>query len=563
MGMSSRVAKAVDDACDDAESFVEVSGRLADAAKAFACGRPEENQLAPFVAAFSYDYAERHSRRRDDYGAFVPMIETAAGTFPPRLDVLPEYVQSAWAEIVPLVSEPAARARLNDLLWTLRYGHQTHEYARAAVAAYRDLSERWLDIARVDALSRALELALLINDRSTAAEIVTRIVTEAREALAEAEPKPGVVLRLIHAALDSPEPPADVDDVLLTATDRFKDDMHVGDSLTDLLASRAAADRSRVEQLRRDQIQRWRALAAATQGVASLTHLEHGLELARTHGLADEARLLRQALQAFDRDSIEFEKVEAEAEVDTNAIEELVESLVERDWLHSLRAFGSTGPPSGDIAENTAVVRDLMRRYPVGFLFSRTLLGPENTVIKRLSGEEEHFAAQLAEHEARAIGFWAQISVEGLARIQARHGLPETETLVPHFSQGVIAPDCADAFARGVRLYAEGRYDESALVVISRIEAVMRELARRAGQVVIREPVGHRPGGVKSLGEVLLSLREALDESWWRYLWNTLAEPLGLNLRNRLAHGLTDGTPSSAALLLHICCFLPFLRSSS
>jgi hypothetical protein len=78
---------------------------------------------------------------------------------------------------------------------------------------------------------------------------------------------------------------------------------------------------------------------------------------------------------------------------------------------------------------------------------------------------------------------------------------------------------------------------------------------------VIREPRGERSGGVRSLGETLLSLRPVFgDESWWRYLWNALAEPLGLNLRNRLAHGLTEGNQLTAAVLLHICCFLPLLR---
>jgi len=46
---------------------------------------------------------------------------------------------------------------------------------------------------------------------------------------------------------------------------------------------------------------------------------------------------------------------------------------------------------------------------------------------------------------------------------------------------GGLGAGPADAFARGVVLYGEGRYDESALVVVPRIEGVIRELARRAG----------------------------------------------------------------------------------
>jgi hypothetical protein len=41
-----------------------------------------------------------------------------------------------------------------------------------------------------------------------------------------------------------------------------------------------------------------------------------------------------------------------------------------------------------------------MRENPISFLFAKTLLGPENTVIKNISGDDEQLLAQLAAHEA-------------------------------------------------------------------------------------------------------------------------------------------------------------------
>jgi Domain of unknown function (DUF4209) len=53
-----------------------------------------------------------------------------------------------------------------------------------------------------------------------------------------------------------------------------------------------------------------------------------------------------------------------------------------------------------------------------------------------------------------------------------------------------------------------------------------------------------------------------LDESWRRYLVNTLTEPLGLNVRNRVAHGLIgEARPHDAALLVHVAAFLRTLES--
>jgi hypothetical protein len=48
-----------------------------------------------------------------------------------------------------------------------------------------------------------------------------------------------------------------------------------------------------------------------------------------------------------------------------------------------------------------------------------------------------------------------------------------------------------------------------------------------------------------------------LDLSWIRYLLNALVEPTGLNLRNRISHGLLDEAgQTEAVILLHIANFL-------
>jgi Domain of unknown function (DUF4209) len=551
------LAGIIDGACRDAETFFDIASAVEQMARN---GAPD-SPLAPFVLAFHYDLLEPRGGRRADYGPYAPVIETGNGAFPPRLETLDASVKEAWARITPSVQEPAAAARLNDLLWVTRHGDQPYINAKAAIAAYVAQAERWRDLAQVECLWRALELSLEINDPAATAEIATLTAAAARAELSESEQKPGVSMRLIEALLDTPAPPAEVDQLLEEAADRYRGNVHVGDSITDLRASSAARDPERVRELRREQMQRWRDHAAAADGLAAIAHLQHGLELARTHGLADEADAFRRALQDFDRESIEFERITAEAGVDREEIEKLLASLVEEDWPSSLRAFGATSPPIGDIESNERFVRQMMKEHPISFLFTQTVLGPENTVIKNVAGDEAHFAAQLTRHESQSIGFWGLLAAEGLRRIRERHGPADHETLAAYFTAGVIAPEYADAFARGVALYGEERYDESALVVVPRIEGVIRELARRAGLVVIREPIGERPGGVRSLNEVLSSLRGILDESWRRYLWNTLAEPLGLNLRNRLAHGLGQGDAVSAALLLHVCCFLVLLRA--
>ena len=54
---------------------------------------------------------------------------------------------------------------------------------------------------------------------------------------------------------------------------------------------------------------------------------------------------------------------------------------------------------------------------------------------------------------------------------------------------------------------------------------------------------------------------DAEDKGWIRYLTTALTEPAGLNLRNRIAHGLVQEVTSEYALvILHIACFLSMLQ---
>jgi hypothetical protein len=66
---------------------------------------------------------------------------------------------------------------------------------------------------------------------------------------------------------------------------------------------------------------------------------------------------------------------------------------------------------------------------------------------------------------------------------------------------------------------------------------------------------------VRALGDLLLAMKERIDESWRRYLWNLLCDPIGVNLRNRLAHGLLPkADKKEAALLIHAACHLSLIK---
>lgn len=168
------------------------------------------------------------------------------------------------------------------------------------------------------------------------------------------------------------------------------------------------------------------------------------------------------------------------------------------------------------------------------------------------------------EHEARKIMLWGVFAADILDRVHARHGLPDARALTEFFMTPLIPEDTAERIGRGVLSYWQGEADESAHLLAPRIEASIRYIARECDLAIIREPQGEKPGGVRPLGDLLIALKGQVDESWRRYLWNLLCEPVGVNLRNRIAHGLSRRVERrEAAVLIHAACHLRLMRVSA
>jgi hypothetical protein len=384
--------------------------------------------------------------------------------------------------------------------------------------------------------------------------------------MAEEDWKPGVALGLVSVLLSLPitEQASEIDELLDAALTRAGKDPWHTETILEMAASRARSTPDAVVSFRRQQIEQWREAAESAEGILRFAHLEHALELARVYGLSDEADDLRRQLQDIGPEELDLKEVRAEVTIPSEQVETFVEALVGNNWRDGLQAIVAAGAPTGDPAANADAVRNQMQRTPFQFLISRDVLGPENTVVRRLSNQEEQFTAALAAHEQQAALLSALFLVKALKRMKDRYAVPDEDALIEFFTTDLVRREVAMFFARALLHFWAERYDEAVHVITPRIEAATRELARKSGVVVIREPVGERPGGVRSLGELLRDLRGRLDEPWRRYLWITLAEPLGLNLRNLVSHGLIDeGTETSAALLIQIACFLALLKPTT
>ena len=164
------------------------------------------------------------SRSRDawrpGYGPYVPVFEFDDWIVAPPLDRVPARIVTEWVELAGACSSPAAVARFTDLLWLLRHQPRPDLRARAAIAAYLELTA-WppaVDGAPADrrpgmtwanpvhtavCYIRALQISLDLGDSELTEECVTKIVLAIENCLNTKAEAPGF-FDLVSSLVDLP-----------------------------------------------------------------------------------------------------------------------------------------------------------------------------------------------------------------------------------------------------------------------------------------------------------------------------------------------------------------------
>jgi hypothetical protein len=525
----------------------------------------EIEDARPLVYAFGYMLLEpRREESRDRHGTvFAPRIEWGNGqAFPAPLDQVDDAIVQTWASWADEFDDPVALSRFHDLLWERRHGERPDRHARVAADAYLDLAESgWEPLDRAFCAVRALELARSVNDEALTAHAIQACVRIADEELSLDERRPGITLRAIEALADLPagERPPGLAELLARARERYSPDPWIEQSISDIEASIAPSeDRSK---LYLEQVRRWREEAAKATGITRFAHLQHALGLAQTHGFKDEADQILQAIQSLTPEDLDLKPISVEVKVPTEAVDAYIAAL--RDlpsWQEALTSFGLQGPPTGRTADVDARVAELAKDHPLLGLIPRQVIGSDSSLVWSANTPEDHARVDRAQHEALSIRVFSRAAARILDAIGEQHRLPGQDELAGYFGEGGADAATADQLADGAARFWTKDFTGATHLLAPAVEARIRSLAASVGVVVIRQPRGETPGGVRPLGGIIADLSGRMDESWRRYLANALTDQLGVNLRNDVAHALgSRGSVADAALLIHIACYLRVL----
>jgi hypothetical protein len=341
---------------------------------------------------------------------------------------------------------------------------------------------------------------------------------------------------------------------------RYGDDPWISQSVADLIA--VLSDPQDQEAVWREQTAVWRAAADAASGIARYVLRQHALELALNHGLSDLAAEIRRDLQEMTVEELDLKQISAEVEIPASEIDAVVEWIADAEtWQRALLRIGAQGPPTGQIEANEQAVRQAATEFAFRWLTTDHVIGPHRSLVFRADSEEKKIRLEMARQEGFGLVIFGPLLVRMLHRFHEHFGEPPEVELAEFLTCAAFDRALARRCAQAVAYYWRGEFDAAGHLLAPRIEAGIRHMCARVGIPVTKLPRGEEPGGVITLGLLLARLEGRVDESWRRYLAHVLADPLGLNIRNDISHGLIEAVDEiRVALLIHVMLFLVTLR---
>jgi hypothetical protein len=535
------------------------------AAKVFERHQDADVRIKSLVDAFMYHFPVEGGTE----APFGPMMEFSGRRYPKPILAVSDDELRIWVEAFEDIRLPIVRARLGDLLWIRRYG-QAHRFAAAALIAYYDFATEidsedgplrpLAQAALGDSLVRAMALAVEINHPRAEEIHKSAILFVERELQLE---HPRLVIELLERLARSPKKHrGNLGSVFDVALELYADDPFVLEILVQLRLS-ITPDEDARKVLQEAAVIAWIDAASRDDGLRALAHITRAHELALSYGLTDLLARVRGLMPAASAAAdAGMSVLSTEIQVPTEKIDRFV------DWFFSgssgqwLNHYGAYLPVTRDRGAAEAEARDIMRKHPIQFLATRMILNDEGRLVRTIRGQDEHLEHQIAFGDTLGLQFWANVGSRILDRA-AFDGLPSEESVAQFFATPFIPDPLPHRIAAAFGHYWAGRFDEALCIVVPRIEAIVREMARLSGVSTFNEATSQEPGAYRTLGILLADLKPFLPRDIHYYVTFILTNQLGANLRNRLCHGLLlEGSKGDAVLALHVATVLASLRET-
>lgn len=463
---------------------------------------------------------------------------------------------------------PVLRARYADLAWEIgRICNKDHR-GDERIALPRELAQRSID-ARLTAiekglahseyqawefLERALELSLHIQDSDRAERAKSAAFEQGRRQRAAGDS--GYWWRLDNMVWDRKG-------VALTDAERAE----LVSWLDEALAIHSDIDDEKrfdphQAQMAADRLRRWHdKLGHPELGIAAIKKAGAAFEsiAAKTNALTAtawmqdlsvryrQARLMEDAARVDA--AIKAQSEEAEASMTTHEVKIEVPQAEMDQWLDALLR-DSLEISLGRIAVHMMTSEDKLRQMvedsaanaPLQAHIPMSIMGENGFARATIGSIKDDMPGRMLNMAATLIGHSAPWLHVALDRAKTRWAL-DSETLLAWLAQSDLFPPSAHELLNdGIDAWFAEDHVKAVHLLVPQAEAALREWLSALGE----SPMTHDPraGGFKviGMGDVLRSnaFKENVHQTLIHHLRAFYTEAKGLNIRNRIAHGLAS-----------------------
>ena len=493
-------------------------------------------------------------------GPYSPMAIFPEWVYPMPLGSVADEVLDIWREHAADGSlHPLVRARLADLLWVRKHDRRGRWF-EVAVDSFVELAS--IEAVRIWERGAGLIRACIICSESNHRGLLTRptesLAQLVRNTLATADNQYGVVAGGLLTLVDYDYP---CHDLIGDAIEQYGTNPR---QRSELLTAAIRSSESEEEQrdLQRERVRAFETAAEQSSGMARMSHLAEARTIATEAGLAEEVRRLSVMIEHTDM-SDEWQTIESTVEIDMEAIRAEAEQLVGDDGLlPALLRFGQV-EPIGDPDETRQRMADPARQSLLQSLTTRVVIGPENTLSVVPSGHPQRDELAVGADDANAIQWFAALFGKcALDVIQERYR-PDATTVAACFAAMGVPANLATRVAVSYHHWTQGDPISAVSVLVLTLEPIIRTVCRpRTNITETRRVGGISTAKVRTLRPLINDLEEHIGPTRTRYLEASLVDRGSLNLRNNLAHGLTDLDESQYVTLFHLACMLGWISST-
>ncbi|MFF5148135.1 hypothetical protein ACFY6U_52000 [Streptomyces sp. NPDC013157] len=553
------LARLADAACEGADDLMTASLRIPqiaqDAETSF-----DLAALQILTTTFAYHLAIHPFMSAQPGASLVPI--DGPSIFPMALRDADSDVRALWLSLYSSVTHSAVKSRCADIVFSLRLAN-VRGAAEDAVRAYLDAIEGSLSITEQGTgLLRAWEIACSVKLVSLMQQVKTAMLDMAESLLSDGED--GYIFVNLLDALSAPQRkknarPVDprVDDLLDRALLAYPGTLVIG-QIAALVRRRAAAtgDAARARHASEAEVKAY--LSDADRAVDALVN---AASLASRLNIPELESLAISRLQSAP--PVKWQTIAVEGRIPNAYIRSYLRPYRRADtWRKSLHVWFNSEAPSGTLASNEAVARNVLTRSVFTRLATTVEFGPGDLPRRVLSKEDAGFQHELVRAETWGINFHGMLLADALDIIKDRFGIPCFGDLEEFISASGTNPVSARALAKGLILYWVGEFDACVHLVVPKIEASVRALLLELNEPVYKTQVGDGVGQFPGLGALLPYLVEnGFDPDWERFLRTFLLGD-GMGVRNLVAHGFMDTVSrDKAALALRAYSLLVLITS--